>query len=111
MSIQLYVSNLCKTTDAHALAQLFRRYGPIRSTRVVLCEATGLATGTAFVEMERDSDGAAAVEWLHGREHFGQHLTVRKATFRDEQDASRTATAPQPRDKKVGESASSPYAI
>lgn len=75
---QLYVGNLPRDCDQAALEALFRRYGEVRSARLVRDRSSGEPRGFAFVEMEAGA-AEAAMAALDGKPYRGQSLRVSRA--------------------------------
>jgi len=84
MGKKLYVGNLSFGVDSSALEELFGQYGNVQSAQVISDRDTGRSKGFGFVEMSGDSEAAAAIEGLNGREHEGRALTVNEAKPRED---------------------------
>jgi RNA recognition motif-containing protein len=93
MSRKLHVTNLGELINGDELGRMFQRCGNVRAVRIVRSGSTGRTVGEAFVEMAIENEGAAAIALLDGQELAGRMLGVRWATFRDESDAAKAATA------------------
>lgn len=83
MGKRLYVGNLSYSVTSSDLQQLVAEHGAVRSAEVISDRATGQSKGFGFVEMENDSDAAAAIEALNGTEYKGRTLTVNEAKPRE----------------------------
>jgi len=84
MGKKLYVGNLSFGVDSSTLEELFGVYGNVQSAQVISDRDTGRSKGFGFVEMSSDSEAAAAIEALNGREHEGRALTVNEAKPRED---------------------------
>ncbi len=78
-SMNIYVGNISFRTTEDDLIDLFAPFGEVVSAKIITDRETGRSRGFAFVDMEDDHDGRAAIEALHGREHMGRSLTVNEA--------------------------------
>ena len=84
MGKKLYVGNLSFGVDSSGLEELFTQYGSVSSAQVISDRDTGRSKGFGFVEMGSESEAAAAIEALNGREHEGRALTVNEAKPRED---------------------------
>ena len=89
MSRVLFVGNLNVQVGDDELRHLFSQAGHVRTARVIRSPLSAHGTGNAFVEMCQEKEGSVAIALLNDREHRGQQLTVRVATFRDASDTAR----------------------
>jgi RNA recognition motif-containing protein len=85
--MKVYVGNLSPESTEQQLRDLAAPFGRIDSVALVMDKATGKAKGFGFVEFGTDSEGAAAISGLNGKEVGGKALTVNEA---------RSKTAPVP---------------
>jgi cold-inducible RNA-binding protein len=76
---KLYVGNFSFATTEADLRDLFAPFGAVDSVSVVTDRDTGRSRGFGFVEMANDSEAAAAIEGLSGKEVGGRALTVNEA--------------------------------
>jgi len=90
MSKKLYVGNLNFTMGNQDLEELFGAYGQVSSATVIMDRETGRSKGFGFVEMANDSEAAAAISGLNGKEINGRALTVNEARPREEGARPRT---------------------
>ena len=82
MPRKLYVTNLGPAVARDEVEALFAGYGTIRSVAVLhpFVTADCPGTGTAFVEMDSEAEGEAAIAALNGVSHRGgDALAVRWA--------------------------------
>jgi cold-inducible RNA-binding protein len=84
MGKKLYVGNLSFGVDSSGLEELFGAFGNVQSAQVISDRDTGRSKGFGFVEMGSESEAAAAIEGLNGREHEGRALTVNEAKPRED---------------------------
>ncbi len=80
---KLYCGNLSYNVRSSDLEQLFSQFGSVVSAQVIDDRDTGRSKGFGFVEMANDSEAAAAIEALDGREHEGRALKVNEARPRE----------------------------
>ena len=76
---KLYVGNLSFSTTESDLRQLFAPFGAVESASLVTDRDTGRSRGFGFVEMTNDSEAAAAIAGLNGKDVGGRPLTVNEA--------------------------------
>jgi cold-inducible RNA-binding protein len=79
MPKKLYVGNLSHTVDSVMLKTWFSEFGVVESANVVTDRETGQNKGYGFVQMASDTEAAAAVEALNGKEVEGRMLKVAEA--------------------------------
>jgi len=84
MSKKLYVGNLNFSMGSQDLEELFGAYGQVTSATVIMDRDTNRSKGFGFVEMANDSEAAAAIAALNGKEFNGRALTVNEARPREE---------------------------
>jgi cold-inducible RNA-binding protein len=82
--MKLYVGNLPYSTSADDLQALFERYGTVEEVRIVTDRMTGRPRGFAFVTMNDNTEGDAAISAVNGFEFLGRALTVNEARSREE---------------------------
>jgi RNA recognition motif-containing protein len=75
----LYVGNLSFSTTENDLREMFAPYGNVERASLVNDRDTGRSRGFGFVEMTNDSDAAAAISALNGKDSDGRSLTVNEA--------------------------------
>ena len=77
---RLYVGNLSFNTTEASLRSAFElEGGPVLSVEIAVDAITGRPRGFGFVQMGSSSDGARAIEALHGRELDGHAILVSDA--------------------------------
>lgn len=84
MMKKIYVGNLKFDMDDMGLAQLFGRYGKVKSAQVIRDRDTQQSKGFGFVEMETGAEAESAISALHGTVHMGRTLTVNEARPRED---------------------------
>lgn len=83
MATKLYVGNLDLNTTEETLKAAFSADGrAVRAITIPSDRDTGRARGFAFVEMGSESDAAAAISALDGKELAGRKLKVNEAQDR-----------------------------
>ena len=61
MSRKLFVGNLPYSVTSERLSEAFSQFGTVTSSKVIVDRETGRSRGFAFLEMETDDQGAAAM--------------------------------------------------
>jgi len=84
MGAKLYVGNLSFDVESSELEEMFGGYGNVKSAQVIMDRDTGRSKGFGFVEMSGDSEAAAAISALNGKEYRGRPLTVNEARPRED---------------------------
>jgi len=74
--MNLYVSNLSFHTTDSSLKELFEKFGPVSSAKVIMDRETGRSRGFGFVEMSSDKEANQAIEGLHNKEIEGRNMSV-----------------------------------
>jgi len=82
MTRKLFVGNLPYSVTSEHLSEAFSQFGAVTSAKVVMDRETGRSRGFAFVEMETDEQGTAAMEAMNGAAMDGRSIAVREATER-----------------------------
>lgn len=80
---QIYIGNLPYRTSENDLRRIFKRFGEIRSVRVIRDQNTGRSRGFAFLTFEtckQAEDSLAA----HGEDMYGRQMVVRIAKVKSE---------------------------
>lgn len=75
----LYVGNLSFSTTENDLREMFAPYGKVERASLVNDRDTGRSRGFGFVEMTNDTEAAAAISALNGKDSDGRSLTVNEA--------------------------------
>ena len=82
MSKRLYVGNLPYRMSEEELATVFAQAGPVANVAIIMDRETGRSKGFAFVEMENDEGGTAAIQQFNGAQVGGRTLKVAEANPR-----------------------------
>jgi RNA recognition motif-containing protein len=82
--VEIYVGNLPWSVTDDSLVSLFSTHGKVGRAKVVMDRDSGRSRGFAFVTMDNDAEGQAAITALNGKPLEGRSLTVRKAEPRPE---------------------------
>ena len=82
--MNIYVGNLSYRVDDKDLAELFSKFGSVKSAKVIMDRETGRSKGFGFIEMETSIAGNEAIEALNGKESEGRTLRVNEAKPREE---------------------------
>lgn len=89
MGAKLYVGNLSFDVESSELEEMFGAHGNVKSAQVIMDRDTGRSKGFGFVEMSGESEAAAAISALNGREFRGRPLTVNEAKPREDRGGGR----------------------
>src|SRR6266849_3657523 len=82
MSRKLFVGNLPYSVTSERLQEAFSQFGTVSSSKVIVDRETGRSRGFAFLEMETDDMGAAAMQAMNGALLDGRSIAVREAVER-----------------------------
>jgi len=82
MSRKLFVGNLPYSVTSERLQEAFSQFGTVTSSKVIVDRETGRSRGFAFLEMETDDQGAAAMQAMNGALLDGRSIAVREAVER-----------------------------
>lgn len=82
--MNIYVGNLNYQTRTEELDALFSNFGNVVSVKIMTDRDTGRSKGFAFVEMEDNEAGLAAIQNLNQFEFKDRSLVVNEARPRDE---------------------------
>lgn len=82
MSRKLFVGNLPYSVTSERLQEAFSQFGTVASSKVIVDRETGRSRGFAFLEMETDDMGAAAMQAMNGALLDGRSIAVREAVER-----------------------------
>jgi len=74
----LYVGNLPWGTTDNDLADAFKSYGSVISSRIITDKETGRSRGFGFVEVD-DADADKMVSAMNGSEFGGRQVVVNEA--------------------------------
>lgn len=88
MSRRLFVGGLPWKTKSEELGQLFSRFGPVESAKVIADRYTGRSKGYGFVEMDSEEAAHEALEGLNNTEYEGRTITVDVAKAQPEREGS-----------------------
>lgn len=87
----IYIGNLSYDVTEADLNNVFAEYGSVKQVKVPLDRETGRVRGFAFVDMETETEEAAAIADLDGAEWLGRTLKVNTAKPRtDRTDRKRS---------------------
>jgi len=84
MGKKLYCGNLAYSVRSADLDQLFAEFGTVVSAQVIEDRESGRSKGFGFVEMSSESEAAAAIAGLNGRDNEGRKLQVNEAKPRED---------------------------
>ena len=82
MSKKLFVGGLSWGSDDESLRQAFEKFGQISEAKVITDRETGRSRGFGFVTFASDSDAAAALSEMDGKELDGRTIKVNEAQER-----------------------------
>ena len=77
--MNIYVGNLAYSMTEADLTEEFSKFGEVTSVKIITDRYTGNSKGFAFVEMEDEESGEAAISNLNDAEVAGRRIKVNKA--------------------------------
>lgn len=77
--MSIYVSNLSDEVEEDDLRKIFSEHGYVNNIQLYMNQKTGEKKGFAIIEMETDTEEAAAIRALRGIEWMGRSLKVNRA--------------------------------
>ncbi len=84
MGKNIYVGNLPHDTTGDDLVELFRPFGAVAGSQMIIDKFSGRGRGFGFVEMADDGEALVAIDALNAADHGGRPLTVNEAKPRDD---------------------------
>lgn len=85
--MSIYVGNLSYEIGEADLTEVFAEYGTVKRVHLPTDRETGRKRGFAFVEMENETQEAAAIATLNGAEWMGRELKVNEARPREQRSS------------------------
>lgn len=79
MATKLFVGSLPYSVTDDDLADLFKDYGTVASSKVIFDRETNRSKGFGFVEFENDDEAKAAIDGLNNKEVQGRTIVVNEA--------------------------------
>jgi len=89
---KIFVGNFAFSMTQADLQQLFEPFGATENVSVVTDRDTGRSRGFGFVEMPNDTEAAAAIAALNGKDSGGRPLTVNEARAKTDRGGSSRGT-------------------
>ncbi len=89
---KIFVGNFSFSMTQDDLQQLFEPFGATENVSVVTDRDTGRSRGFGFVEMPNDTEAAAAIAALNGKDSGGRPLTVNEARAKTDRGGSSRGT-------------------
>ena len=77
--MQIYVGNMNYGMSEEDLKDVFKAYGEVVSTKIIIDRDTGRSKGFGFVEMSTEDEARTAIAELDGKEVSGRNLRVSEA--------------------------------
>ena len=77
--MNIYVGNLAYSMTEADLTEVFSEFGEVTSVKIITDRFTGNSKGFAFVEMEDEESGEAAISSLNDADIGGRRIKVNKA--------------------------------
>ena len=87
--MKIYVGNMPYSVTSEDLSDMFKEYGDVGETTLIMDRETGRSKGFAFVEMRSNSEADRAIKGLNGTQLDGRALTVNQARPREERSNRR----------------------
>ena len=82
--MKIYVGNLSWNADESDLRDAFSAHGEVTSVQIITDRESGRSRGFAFVEMENDEEGKAAIAAVDNKEIDGRQVKVNEAKPRSD---------------------------
>lgn len=82
MNTRLHVGNLDFKVTEIDLTNLFKAFGVVKSSRIIIDRVTGKSKGFGFVEMADSNHARKAVSNLNGQDLLGRNMSVKLAKSR-----------------------------
>ena len=82
--MNIYVGNLPYSLTEEDVAEKFKAFGEVSSTKLIIDRATDKPKGFGFVEMPNDEEAKAAIAGLDGQDLEGRNMKVNEARPRQE---------------------------
>lgn len=82
--MSVYIGNLPHQVTGDDLNRVFAEYGTVKHVKLPTDRETGQVRGFGFVDMETETEEAAAIDALDGAEWMGRDLKVSKARPREQ---------------------------
>ncbi len=77
--MKLYVGNLSYRASEDEIRHVFEAFGGVESVTIIKDRETGRSKGFAFVDMNSQEAGEAAIAAMNGKDFGGRNLTVNEA--------------------------------
>ncbi|OHD71037.1 MAG: RNA-binding protein [Spirochaetes bacterium RBG_16_49_21] len=77
--MNIYVGNLSYKMTDEDLEKLFKTFGSVSESKIVIDRETGRSKGFGFVEMPNQAEGDEAIKQLDGKEIDGRNIKVNVA--------------------------------
>jgi len=84
--MSIYIGNLSHKVTEEDINRVFAEYGTVQRVKLPTDRETGRMRGFGFVEMETETEEAAAIEALNGAEWMDRELVVNKARPREQRN-------------------------
>ncbi len=81
--MNILITDLSRKTTEDELSKLFKAFGTISSTNIVMDNKTGKSKGFGFVEMANEKEALIAIKKLHKTKVNGQKISVKKTKDRE----------------------------
>lgn len=82
--MKLYVGNLPFSASEDEIREAFEAFGTVDDVALIMDRDTGRPRGFAFVTMENDEEGQAAIDGMNEANFAGRPLKVNEARPREE---------------------------
>ena len=83
---EIFVGNLPYSVKEDELRSVFKKFGSVRSVRLIENRFTGKSRGYGFVEMADRGEADKAIKALNGNDFKGRKLIVNEAKNRSRKD-------------------------
>lgn len=87
--LKIYVGNLSYTMTNEDLEELFKAFGEVTESNIIIDRETRHSKGFGFVEMPNQAEGDEAIRQLDGKEVDGRSIKVNVAKPREDRPPRR----------------------
>lgn len=93
--MKLYVGNLSYRASEDEIRQAFQGFGAVGDVTIIKDRETGRSKGFAFVDMNSQEAGEAAIAAMNGKDFGGRNITVNEARPKTEGSTRSYNSAPR----------------
>lgn len=82
--MEIFIGNLPYEINQQEIIDAFAQYGAVARVKMLTDKFSGRFRGMAFVSMENDAEGQAAIDALNGNDWGGREIKIEQARPREE---------------------------